>query len=357
MAISNKINQSSNPEKKRFNIKYIFAEIFLITAGILIALGIDNWNTVRTEQEIIEKYLIEMYKEYISEIERMEKRKIDYSSELDKNTRALNIIKNSQYDSIQVLENLLLGLGNPVSDRKQFPITQEFLDQNLLYKIKNEKLKREYKELGTLIEINKELKDFATEQYLSTVEPFITDNINYSTLCCPNMNSNMIRGGPKTNYKLLMNNMKLWNILSFKRELILINSGIIDGTTFFLKNVIEKITKEVGKENLIEPAEMDEFKKVMQGIAFWPQIEEDKLKVAYIDSEGTAFKAGLKKGDIILLVTQPDEEPIDIKGMDIFDVMKLIVGPIGTIGTTVVLTVERADGSVEDINILRNVVE
>tara|TARA_Y100000996_G_C22537183_1_gene648724 strand:- start:1587 stop:2090 length:504 start_codon:yes stop_codon:yes gene_type:complete len=167
----------------------------------------------------------------------------------------------------------------------------------------------------------------------------------------------MIRGGPKTNYKLLMNNMKLWNILSFKRELILINSGIIDGTTFFLKNVIEKITKEVGKENLIEPAEMDEFKKVMQGIAFWPQIEEDKLKVAYIDSEGTAFKAGLKKGDIILLVTQPDEEPIDIKGMDIFDVMKLIVGPIGTIGTTVVLTVERADGSVEDINILRNVVE
>jgi len=354
MAILNKINQSSSQKKKRFNIRYILAEIFLITAGILIALAIDNWNTDREEQKMIEKYLIEMYKEYSNEIERMEKRKIDLNLELDKNTRALNIIKNSQYDSIQVLENLLLGLGNPVSDWKQFPITKEFLDQNLLYKIKNEKLKGEYKNFTFWIDVNKELKDFAREQYLNTTEPFINSNINFSTLCCPNMNSSMIQGGPKTNYKLLMNNMELWNTLSFRREFILINSGIIDGQTFFLKNIIEEITNEVGKENLIEPAEMDEFKKVMQGIGFFPQIEEDRLKVAYIDSKGTAFKAGLNKGDIILMVTQPGEEPIDISGMDVFDVMKLVTGPIGT---TVVLTVERSDGTIEDVSVVRDVVK
>ena len=94
MAILNKINQSSSQKKKRFNIRYILAEIFLITAGILIALAIDNWNTDREEQKMIEKYLIEMYKEYSNEIERMEKRKIDLNLELDKNEQTSDWSRN-----------------------------------------------------------------------------------------------------------------------------------------------------------------------------------------------------------------------------------------------------------------------
>ena len=63
MAISNKINQSFDEKKSRISIKYILAEIFLITAGILIALGIDNWNNNRIEQNEVDKYLIEIKKE------------------------------------------------------------------------------------------------------------------------------------------------------------------------------------------------------------------------------------------------------------------------------------------------------
>ena len=54
------------------------------------------------------------------------------------------------------------------------------------------------------------------------------------------------------------------------------------------------------------------------------------------------------------MVTQPGEEPIDISGMDVFDVMKLVTGPIGT---TVVLTVERTDGTIEDVPIVRGVIK
>ena len=64
MAISNKINHYSNSgNRRKFNFKYVLAEIFLITAGILIALGIDNWNNNRIEQNEVDKYLIEIKKE------------------------------------------------------------------------------------------------------------------------------------------------------------------------------------------------------------------------------------------------------------------------------------------------------
>ena len=62
MAISNKINQSFDEKKSRFSIKYILAEVFLITAGILIALAIDNWNTDRSDQKKIDKILNEIKK-------------------------------------------------------------------------------------------------------------------------------------------------------------------------------------------------------------------------------------------------------------------------------------------------------
>ena len=144
MAISNKINEALSPTNKRFNIKFILAEVFLITAGILIALAIDNWNTDRAEQEMIEKYLIQMHKEFYNEIGRIEgERKQFYKSSLDKNLRALKIIKNNQIDSISVLEKLLVGISNPLSTSANIPITKEFLKQNLLYKIKNENLKNE----------------------------------------------------------------------------------------------------------------------------------------------------------------------------------------------------------------------
>jgi|TARA_B100001094_G_scaffold200160_1_gene194221 hypothetical protein len=350
MAISNKINQSTDIKKKRFNIKYILAEIFLITAGILIALAIDNWNTDRSEQLMIDKYLIEMHKEYLNEIKFFEKRKDDFKLMLDQNLRALSIIKNSQYDSISVLEELLIGIGNTVIEENEFPITKEFFEQNLLYKIKNERLKNEIKNFPYFLGFNKKINESETDQYVNTIEPFLTDNINYSKICCPNMKAFMVEGGPKTNYKSLMNNMRLWNILSYKRQWLLLNSGMIDGTVYFLKTLIQEITNEIGEELLINSIDFPEF----EGIGVMPMKIDGKIKVHSITSDGPASEGGLKKGDEILMVAQSNEDPVDISGMDLFEVMKLISGPKGT---SVILTVERNDGTIEDVHVVRGVIK
>ena len=350
MAISNKINQSYSPEKKRFNVKYVFAEIFLITAGILIALAIDNWNTVRTEQEMIKKYLIEMHKEYLDEINFLEKRKNAFKSMIEENSRALNIIKNIQYDSIPVLENLLIGIANTVIEENQFPITKEFFEQNLLYKIKNEKLQNEIKNFSFMLGFYKDINDSETDQYVNTIEPFLTDNINYSKICCPNMQAFMINGGPKTNYKSLMNNMKLWNILSYRRQWLLLNSGMIDGTTYFLKTIIEEITNEIGEEFLAKSSNIEEF----GGIGVTPMKIDEKIKIHSIVAGGPASVGGLKKGDEILMIAQSNEDPIDISGMGLFEVMKQIRG---SKGTTLILTVKRVNGVVEDVIIKRDIIK
>ena len=61
----------------------------------------------------------------------------------------------------------------------------------------------------------------------------------------------------------------------------------------------------------------------------------------------------LEENDIILSVAQGDEEPVDIKGMVINDVVQLVRGDKGT---EVKLTVKKADGSVKTISIIREVV-
>lgn len=62
----------------------------------------------------------------------------------------------------------------------------------------------------------------------------------------------------------------------------------------------------------------------------------------------------LEEGDKILRVTQENGESVDVTGMNIQKVVKLIRGKKGT---TVTLTVRKADGSRRDISIVRDVVE
>jgi len=70
---------------------------------------------------------------------------------------------------------------------------------------------------------------------------------------------------------------------------------------------------------------------------------------------GPAWKEGkLKVGDLIQKVGQGDDEPVDIMGMRLSKVVKLIKGPKGTV---VKLIVKRVDGSIETIPISRDRVE
>ena len=92
-----------------------------------------------------------------------------------------------------------------------------------------------------------------------------------------------------------------------------------------------------------------------EGIGARLQKEGDYVKIVEIIAGGPAWKDGkLKVGDIIQKVGQGDEEPVDIMGMRLSKVVKLIKGPKGTV---VKLIVKRVDGSIETIPITRDEVE
>jgi carboxyl-terminal processing protease len=92
-----------------------------------------------------------------------------------------------------------------------------------------------------------------------------------------------------------------------------------------------------------------------EGIGAQLQETEGYIKVVRIlPGSASARQGRLKANDRILKVGQAEEDPIDVVGMDLTEVVKLIRGPKGT---EVQLTVRKADGSTKVIPIVRDVVE
>lgn len=83
--------------------------------------------------------------------------------------------------------------------------------------------------------------------------------------------------------------------------------------------------------------------------------EEGKCKVAAIIPGTASWRQGeLKAGDEIMKVGQGAEEPVDIQGFDLDDIVSKIRGKKGT---EVRLTVKKVDGSVKVISIIRDEVK
>jgi len=81
----------------------------------------------------------------------------------------------------------------------------------------------------------------------------------------------------------------------------------------------------------------------------------DLIEVSELISGGPAWREGkLENGDLIMKVAQENEETIDIAGMKMDNVVKMIKGKKGT---KVILTVKKVDGTITDIPITRDVVE
>ncbi|WP_299127558.1 carboxy terminal-processing peptidase [uncultured Winogradskyella sp.] len=108
------------------------------------------------------------------------------------------------------------------------------------------------------------------------------------------------------------------------------------------------------------PEDKDRFDVAMsgkfEGIGARLQKRMDAILVNEIISGGPAWRANeLEVGDQILKVRQEEEvEAVNIVGMPLDEAIKLIKG---TKGTTVVLTLKKVDGTIEDIFITRDIVE
>jgi carboxyl-terminal processing protease len=93
----------------------------------------------------------------------------------------------------------------------------------------------------------------------------------------------------------------------------------------------------------------------LEGIGARLQKKNDFTEITELISGGPAWRGkDLESGDIILKVAQGENEPVDVVGMRLDDVVKKIKGPKGTV---VNLTVKKIDGTIKIISITRDIVE
>lgn len=91
------------------------------------------------------------------------------------------------------------------------------------------------------------------------------------------------------------------------------------------------------------------------GIGARLQKKNDFTEITELISGGPAWRGKeLEVGDIFLKVAQGDNDPVDVVGMKIDDVVKKIKGPKGT---EVRLTVKKTDGTIKVITLIRDEIE
>lgn len=123
----------------------------------------------------------------------------------------------------------------------------------------------------------------------------------------------------------------------------------------YLNAVINVFDPHSGYFSPKEKADFDfKMSGKLEGIGARLQSDGEKTSVTEIVPGGPAWKQGeLQPKDVILKVAQGDDEPIDVMGWDIDDVVSKIRGAKGT---TVKLTVQKTDGATKIISIVRDVV-
>ena len=92
-----------------------------------------------------------------------------------------------------------------------------------------------------------------------------------------------------------------------------------------------------------------------EGIGARLEKRNQEIKITELISGGPVWRDKLLEvGDVILKVSEPNKIPVEVTGMRLDDVVKLIKGPKGT---KVILNIKHVDGNIEDIIVTRDIVE
>ena len=241
-----KIRQNLLMENKTGKyFKYAIGEIVLVVIGILLALSINNWNSTRIQKNDITNYYDRIIIELNQEIISAKRQKEQNAKLISYNQRALRILNSKNLDSLDILKDLLGATVTNWRSEYSFPITNEFLNQNFLSKIRNDSLKSDFKFFTKILKTIEEMNNFNNVQYQNRIEPFFTENINYSEVALERYRKNLIIGGPKMDFRLLLENLELWNILTFKLELLEYESQTFERTIYTFESLKSKIEIEI----------------------------------------------------------------------------------------------------------------
>ncbi len=111
--------------------------------------------------------------------------------------------------------------------------------------------------------------------------------------------------------------------------------------------------------NYLAPEDKERFdvsiSGTLEGIGARLQKKNDYTEISELISGGPAWRGKeLEAGDVVIKVGQGNQQPIDVVGMRLDDVVKKIKGPKGS---EVRLTVKKVDGTIKVISIIRDIVE
>jgi carboxyl-terminal processing protease len=129
-----------------------------------------------------------------------------------------------------------------------------------------------------------------------------------------------------------------------------------DWFSVYLNSIVERYDPHTF---YFAPEEKDKFdismSGTLEGIGARLQKKNDITEISELIPGGPAWRGKqLEQGDLIMKVAQGSEEPVDVVGMRLDDVVKKIKGKKGT---EVRLTVKKVDGTIKVISIVREVVE
>src|SRR6056297_62502 len=129
----------------------------------------------------------------------------------------------------------------------------------------------------------------------------------------------------------------------------------IDWMAQYLNSITNVIDPHTG---FFKPKDKEDFDMRMsnqlEGIGAQLTKDGEYIKVVRLVPGGPAWEGGeLQEDDVIIRVAQDGEEPVDILGMHMDDVISMIRGDKGT---KVILTVKGIDGKLRDVSITRDVI-
>jgi len=240
---------------EKFNFKYLIKEISMVTIGILVALAIDNWNSDRLLEKEINEYLVDIQYEIDNSGIKYQNDKIkEFESMTNRLVRVMKIVERNDTDSIPYLKGLIWPIGTTWPIEYSLPIIDEFIDKDLLNKIKDDTLKNTIKLYSRVKENTIKLEQFNTKQYLDKVETFVNKNIEYLEIMDGRFwRKNEINNHPriKTNFKKLFNDLEFWNVLTLKTETFSIELSNLKYHKRVFDSINNQLKKYIKKNDLI----------------------------------------------------------------------------------------------------------
>jgi carboxyl-terminal processing protease len=287
-------------------------------------------------KEINDEFSVKLYEEYLEE--------------LDPGKRFLT---QTQIDQLEPYRSLLDDQIK-AGDQSFFNLSVQLLDEGIT---KAEKYYAKYKDQDF---------DFASEEYYeldeekrpwaandAELEDYWRKTIKYEVLIRLDEKLSDEKNEDKTREELLEESRKqvvkifddwLDRTKDLRRE---------DRFEIFVNTITHRFDPH---SDYFNPKEKEDFDIRMsgrlEGIGARLQTEGEYTKVVSIVPGGPAWKQKeLEVNDLITTVKQADSDPVDVTGMRIDDVVKMIRGDKGTLVT---LTVKKVDGTFKDITIERD---